>query len=128
MIRALMASPKAKGLFKRAIMQSDPQNYGLETRSVSQGIVGAYALGQLGCTTVECARGLSISQIVSATGTTAVNAPGLDPSVPITPLSPTIDGTWVKGDFSDLINSGNLPSEVDVIMGMCPFDVIDADC
>lgn len=118
MIRALMSSPKAKNLFIRAIIQSDPQSYPLETRNVSQGIVGAYALSQLGCTTVECARSLSLSEIVTATVETAAVAPSLNLAVPVTPLSPTIDGTWIRGDFSELISSGSLPVEVDIVMGM----------
>jgi carboxylesterase type B len=118
MIRALMSSPKAKNLFKRAILQSDPQSYPLESRNVSQGIVGAYALSQLGCTTVECARSLTLSDIVAATLETDEVAPSLNLAVPVTPLSPTIDGTWVEGDFSELIASGSLPVEVDVVMGM----------
>ena len=117
MIRALMSSPKAKGLFKRAIIQSDPQSYPLESRSVSQNIVGSFALSQLGCNNVACARALSLSEIISATQQTTVKGPGLDPSVPVTPLSPTIDGTWVEGDFSALIASNSLPNSVDVIMG-----------
>lgn len=118
MVRALMSSPKAKNLFKRAIIQSDPQNYGFETRNVSQGIVGSYALGQLGCSDVACARALSLSDIVAATEQTESAGPGLDPSVPVTPLSPTIDGTWVQGDFSALIATGSLPMKVDLLMGM----------
>jgi carboxylesterase type B len=118
MIRALMASRKAKNLFIRAILQSDPQNYPLEARNISQGIVGAYALSQLGCTTVECARGLSVSQIVSATTAVSNNGLSLNPAVPVTPLSPAIDGTWVAGDFTALIQSGSLPNQVDVIMGI----------
>jgi hypothetical protein len=109
-----------RALIKRAIIQSDPQNYPLEARTVSQGIVGAYALSQLGCSTVECARGLSVSQIVSATTTVNNNGPYLDPSVPFTPLSPAIDGTWVQGDWTTLIQSGSLPNQVDVIMGISP--------
>ena len=124
MIRALMASPKAANLFKRAIIQSDPQNYPLESRNVSENIVGSYALSQLGCSDVACARALSLDEIVAATEQTSQNAPGLDPSVPITPLSPTIDGTWVKGDFSALIASGSLPMEVDVVMGMLYFEFL----
>ena len=112
-----MASPKAEGLFARAILQSDPMNYPLETRNVSQGIVGAYALGQLGCSTVECARGLSVSQLVEITDTTNAVGPFLNPAVPITPLSPTIDGTWVAGDWSELVESGSLPVTVPLMMG-----------
>src|SRR5436309_2879497 len=108
MIRALMSSQKSTNLFKRAIIQSDPQNYPLETRSVSQGIVGTFALSQMGCTNVACARSLSLAQIVAATEQTTESAPSLDLSVPITPLSPTIDGTWVQGDFSKLISTGSL--------------------
>jgi carboxylesterase type B len=119
MIRALMASPKAKGLFKRAILQSDPQSYPLETQSVSENVVGSYALGLLGCSTVECARGLSVSAIVSASDQTLQDGPGLNLSVPVTPLMPTIDGTWVAGDWSALAASGSLPVQVDVVMGKC---------
>jgi carboxylesterase type B len=118
MIRALMASPKAKGLFVRAIIQSDPQSYPLENRTISQTVVGEYALSQMGCTTLSCAQGLSLSAIVAATSLVANVAPDLNPAVPITPLSPTIDGTWVAGDWSALIASGDLPNAVDVIMGM----------
>ena len=118
MIRALMASPKAKGLFKRAIIQSDPQNYPLENRTISQGVVGEYSLSQMGCSTLSCAQGLSVSQIVSATTLVSNVAPYLDPAVPITPLSPTIDGTWIAGDWSALIASGSLPNQVDVIIGI----------
>jgi carboxylesterase type B len=121
MIRALMSSPKAANLFKRAIIQSDPQNYPLESRNVSENIVGSYALSQLGCSDVACARALSLDEIVAATEQTSQNGPGLDLSVPVTPLSPTIDGTWVKGDFSALIASGSLPMKVDVLMGMVYF-------
>lgn len=127
MIRALMSSPKAKNLFKRAIIQSDPQSYPLESRNVSQNIVGAYTLSQLGCSNVACARALGLSQIVAVTAQVAAVAPTLDLSVPVTPLSPTIDGTWVQADFSDLIATGSLPVEVDVLMGMSYF-VFGSDC
>ena len=118
MIRALMSSQKSKKLFRRAIIQSDPQNYPLETRNVSQGIVGTFALSQMGCTNVACARSLSLAQIVAATEQTASIGPGLDLSVPVTPLSPTIDGNWVSGDFSHLISTGSLPMQVDLMMGI----------
>jgi carboxylesterase type B len=118
MIRALLSSPKAQYLFTRAIIQSDPQVYPLEARSVSQGIVGAYALSVLGCTSVECAQNASLASIVAATTQVSNNGPFLAPTVPITPLFPAIDGTWVKGDFSELISSGGLPVEVDLIMGI----------
>ena len=118
MIRALMASPKAKGLFIRAIIQSDPQSYPLENRTISQGVVGQYALSQMGCTTLSCAQGLSVSELVSVTSLVENVAPALNPAVPVTPLSPTIDGTWVAGDWSALIASGDLPNAVDVIMGI----------
>jgi carboxylesterase type B len=117
MIRALMSSRKASNLFKRAIIQSDPQNYPLESRAVSRDIVGSYALGQLGCNNVACARAASLSSIVAATTQTTNNGPFLDASVPVTPLFPAIDGTWVQGDFSKLITSGTLPNEVQLMMG-----------
>jgi carboxylesterase type B len=80
MIRALMASPKAKGLFVRAILQSDPQSYPLENRTISQSVVGEYALSQMGCTTLSCAQGLSLSVSVAATSLVAEVAPDLSPA------------------------------------------------
>ena len=118
MIRALMSSQKAKYLFRRGILQSDPQNYPFESRAISRDVIGADALSILGCSDVTCARGKSISDIVAAT--TQVNANGmyLNAMVPVTPLCPTIDGTWIQDDFSNLIASNSLPNPVDVIMGI----------
>jgi carboxylesterase type B len=118
LIRALMASPKAKGLFNRAILQSDPQYYPIENRTISEGIVGQYALSQIGCTTLECAQAASVATLVAATEATAANCPFINVDIPVTPLSPTIDGTWVAGDWSALIASNSLPNAVPVIMGI----------
>jgi carboxylesterase type B len=118
MIRALMSSPKAKNLFKRAIIESDPQMYPLENRTISRDTVGAYALSLLGCSNVACARGKSAADIVAATSQVQAVGPSLNPdAVPAAALSPTIDGTFVRGDFSDLISTGSLPMEVDVLLG-----------
>jgi carboxylesterase type B len=118
LIRALMSSPKAKNLFKRAIIESDPQMYPLENRTISRDTVGAYSLSLLGCSDVACARGKSAADIVAATSQTQAVAPSLNPNaVPSAPLSPTIDGTFVLGDFSQLISTDSLPMEVDLLMG-----------
>ena len=117
MIRALMAAPKAKGLFKRAIIESDPQMYPIETRSISRDVVGAFALNQLGCSNVTCARGKSIADILAAQQVTQVTTPATNFSVPVTPFSPTIDGMWVTGDFSAMISSNSLPNKVDILIG-----------
>lgn len=120
MIRALMVSPKAKGLFKRAILQSDPMNYPIENRTISCDIIGAAVLSSLGCSDVACARALPVSQLVSATEEICSTGMSLNPMVPVTPLMPTIDGTWVSSDWSEAIESDSLQSEVDVIMGKIP--------
>ena len=117
MIRALMSSPKAKALFVRAILQSDPQDYPFENRTISRDVIGANVLSQLGCSNVACARSKAVSDIVAATTQISQTGMSLNPMVPITPLSPTIDGTWIQGDFSRLISTGALPNSVDVIMG-----------
>lgn len=117
MIRALMASPKATNLFKRAIIESDPQMYPLEERTVSRDVVGAFALSQLNCSDVTCARGKSLTDILAATAQTQSITPNMDPRVPVTPFSPTIDGTWVQGDWSALIASNSLPNNVDTLIG-----------
>jgi carboxylesterase type B len=118
MIRALMASTKTNGLFKRAILQSDPMNYPLESRHISRDVIGANVLTSLNCSDVTCARSKSVSDIVSATSQICATGMSLDPMVPVTPLSPTIDGTWVKGDFSQLVLAGSLPMQVPIIMGI----------
>ena len=120
MIRALMASPKATNLFKRAIIESDPQMYPLEERTVSRDIVGSFALSQLNCSDVTCARGKSLSDILAATAQTQTTTPSMD----VTPFSPTIDGTWVKGDWSSLIASNSLPNNVDTLIGYLTFDAL----
>jgi carboxylesterase type B len=117
MIRALMSSPKAKNLFRRAILQSDPQDYPLESRNISRDVVGANVLSTLGCTNVACVRGKSLADIMAATAQVCNVGMSLDPMVPVTPLSPTIDGTWVQGDFSQLIYTGSLPVRADIILG-----------
>lgn len=117
MIRALMASPKATNLFKRAIIESDPQMFPLEQRTVSRDIVGSFALSQLNCTDVACARGKNLSDILAASASTQTTTPNMDPRVPVTPWSPTIDGTWVKGDWSALIATNSLPNAVDTLIG-----------
>ena len=117
MIRALMASPKATNLFKRAIIESDPQMYPLEERTVSRDVVGAYALSKLNCTDVACARGASLAAILAASAATVSNTPNMDSRVPATPFSPNIDGTWVKGDWSALIATDSLPNNVDTLIG-----------
>ena len=124
MIRALMASPKATNLFKRAIIESDPQMYPLEERTVSRDIVGPFALSQLNCSDVTCARGKSLSDILAASAQTQITTPSMDPRVPVTPFSPTIDGTWVKGDWSTLIASNSLPNKVDTLIGYLTFDAL----
>jgi carboxylesterase type B len=117
MIRALMSSPKAKNLFRRGILQSDPMDFPLESRSISRDVVGANVLSQIGCSTVECARAQSVESLVNAGTQVCAVGLSLDPLVPITPLSPTIDGTWIAGDFSQLIASNSLPNRVDIILG-----------
>jgi carboxylesterase type B len=118
MIRALMASQKASGLFKRAIIESDPQMYPLEYRTVSRDIVGAFALEQLNCSDVACVRSKNLTDILAASAATQATTPNLDPRVPVTPFSPAIDGTWVKGDWSALIASNSLPNNVDLLIGI----------
>ncbi|BFZ61778.1 hypothetical protein YB2330_002854 [Saitoella coloradoensis] len=121
MIRALMSSSASEGLFDRAIIQSDPQNYGLQSRNVSADIIGAIASSYLDCSDIACMRNASIDDILNAQAAIQQQAPYLvaaSTGVALAePISPAIDGSVIIGDFSALAAAGNLPVNVDMIMG-----------
>ena len=76
--------------------------------------LGSLVYSNLGCTTLACLRSASIGDILDAE-TNAYLAATSDPTastfVPgvsaAEPYRPTIDGTYVKGQFLDLINGKN---------------------
>ncbi|VVT52026.1 uncharacterized protein SAPINGB_P003292 [Magnusiomyces paraingens] len=119
-IRALMSSSKANGLFQRAIIQSDPDGYGFNERSFSNGYLTAKFLEMLGCDDKACVKTKSISDIVTAqlsVASTQIN-PLQYPKVNIASIiAPIIDGDLIIKDYWEYVNSGSLPSGVDTIVG-----------
>lgn len=121
MVRYLLNSNRANGLFARAILQSDPQCYGPSEKSVSQNILGPALLKATNCDSVECLRNLSTEEIVFAGMQifTTVYAGEVD-GVSNTnfPISPNIDDDYIKSDLSESLSQNhNVVNPVDVIIG-----------
>lgn len=119
-IRALMSSAKAKGLFQRAIIQSDPQGYGFNKRSFSNGYLTSGFLEALGCSDKSCVKSKSVLDILIAQS--SVLAQQIDPSAYpnanlASLISPVIDGQVINNDYWDYVSTGSLPAGVDTIVG-----------
>ncbi|KAK8861641.1 hypothetical protein IAR55_002464 [Kwoniella newhampshirensis] len=91
MIRALWGSPAAKGLFRAAILQSDPMIYGFAQPSITAHLRDAfYSEAPLSaCSTLDCLRAIPVSEILTAedqlTGTAVYNVEGVPFAEPIRP-------------------------------------------
>ncbi|PWY97935.1 alpha/beta-hydrolase [Testicularia cyperi] len=94
MVRALLSTPSASSLFQRAIMHSDPANYGTQSSATSEQ-VSDYALEQTNCQSLECLRALDANTLVDAGYATVSAASNIGPSV-------SAAETWrpTKDDFT----------------------------
>ncbi|KAK9463843.1 Carboxylesterase [Lipomyces oligophaga] len=116
-VRAMLSSSKAVGLFKYAILQSDPMNYGWYPRETSAYIT-SLVYNQTGCFDLDCMRTLSTSAILSAQEYVLSCAPTLKLNVSYaTPLSPIIDENILMQDFSVYLENDNLPVQVPIMIG-----------
>ncbi|KAG6877731.1 hypothetical protein C0993_004548 [Termitomyces sp. T159_Od127] len=109
MIRALLAVPSASSLFKSAILQSDPMNYGFLAPAVQQTLQSSYN-GLIGCdaTNTTCLDELSLDAIINAQMNLFSNAVKLDASAGIAePIRPVRDGSLIT---SPLDSSAAFPS------------------
>lgn len=83
LIRALLASPSAWGLFNNAAIHSDPMDYGFykpETVAGLQNYLYTNTSGPLAaCTTLQCQKTVSVSDILSAQSNLWSGAPSVYP-------------------------------------------------
>ncbi|SNX87796.1 related to para-nitrobenzyl esterase [Melanopsichium pennsylvanicum] len=82
MIRALLSSPAASPLFSKAILHSDPANYGTQLLNTSQ-LVSDYALSQTSCSDLACLRNMSAAEVLDASYATANAGNSIDSSVAV---------------------------------------------
>lgn len=119
-IRALMSSEKANGLFNNAIIQSDPEAYGFSTRNVSNTITN-YFLQTIKCADISCLKDIEISSIITAQLQTFlwIREQGTSNHELNTAyfLGPVIDGDLIYKDYSTYLSTGTLPNPVDMIVG-----------
>lgn len=120
-IRALMSTTEAAGLFNNVINQSDPEAYGFNKRAVSQDIISDYFLSLLNCKDKQCVKSLSIDAILSAQSQTIewafVEGESNLSINPAYTFGPVIDNELLHEDYSEYLAYGNLPNQVDMIIG-----------
>ncbi|KAG8681718.1 hypothetical protein FRC09_017298, partial [Ceratobasidium sp. 395] len=103
MIRALLASPSAAGLFKYASIHSDPMDYGFykpATISTLQSFLyknASTALAACSASDIACYRAVPVSEIINAQGNLLGTAPSLDPvTAGGSPIRPVHDGQLIQ--------------------------------
>ncbi|RDB21195.1 cAMP-regulated D2 protein [Hypsizygus marmoreus] len=109
MIRALLAVPSASSLFKSAILQSDPMNYGFLSPATQQTLQTNYnGLINCGAADTSCWNSLSLSAILDAQQQLFNTAASLDPSAGVAePIRPVRDGSFIT---SPLDSTAAFPS------------------
>ncbi|KAJ7057293.1 alpha beta-hydrolase [Mycena amicta] len=97
MIRTLLATPEADPLFKSAIMQSDPIDYGFLSTTTQTLLQTAFnSLLPCDSTNTTCLDSLSTDDILSAYNSLKSSALSIDPSTGLgEPIRPVLDGTLV---------------------------------
>ncbi|ODQ67838.1 alpha/beta-hydrolase [Nadsonia fulvescens var. elongata DSM 6958] len=118
MVKALMSTAKAKGLFARGILQSDIATYGFYPESLSKELYNKVNT-QLGCSSLECVKGKSLTDIINAQNAVC-NAIVSTSSVKFNRgicFSPNIDNEILLKDFNVAVLDGSLPNPVDLIAG-----------
>ncbi|CDU24321.1 related to para-nitrobenzyl esterase [Sporisorium scitamineum] len=80
LIRSLLNAPSAASLFQRAILHSDPANFGTPTLKTSAD-VSDFALSQTDCSDLQCLRSMSAVDLLSASTTTVQAGQSIDASV-----------------------------------------------
>ncbi|KAF9652913.1 alpha/beta-hydrolase [Thelephora ganbajun] len=94
MVRALLAIPSASSLFRSAILQSDPMDYGFLSTGTQQTMQNFFNK-QFSCNPSDdsCASSLSVDEIIKASGTLYSQAMSLDPATGQgEPIRPVHDG------------------------------------
>ncbi|KAF9469230.1 alpha/beta-hydrolase [Collybia nuda] len=81
MVRALLAAPSASSLFRSAILQSDPMNYGFLSSTTQQAMQSHFnGLIDCGPSDSSCWNSLSLETILNAQGKLSNDSVAIDPS------------------------------------------------
>ncbi|EST07366.1 Carboxylesterase, type B [Kalmanozyma brasiliensis GHG001] len=100
LIRALLNAPSAAPLFQRAILHSDPANFGTQSRTTSQK-VSDFALSQTGCSDLACLRSQSADDLLGASMSTLQAGQSIDPSVAMTEVFRPFTGALTASPFEN---------------------------
>lgn len=113
----LLTSPLARGLFQRAIMQSDPLgvHYRNYTDNSEQNSIFAHRLGCIGNHDWKCLRKKSAVEIVKAQSFD-IWIPGHLDIKKALPFAPVIDGKFVLGQTLELMEAGHA-MDIPVVVG-----------
>ncbi|KAF8965211.1 Alpha/Beta hydrolase protein [Flammula alnicola] len=108
MIRALLAVPSASSLFRSAILQSDPMNFGFLS-TTTQNTLQTNFTGSLACgTDSNCLNSLSLDTILNAQMNLFNIAADLDPAAGLSePIRPVLDHSFIT---APLDSTGPFPS------------------
>lgn len=100
MVRALLTTPAAKGLFTHAVLVSDPANYGI-TSIANNNALGEYGMGQLKCDLADigCARRASADQVLDATLASYSKVPSDHPGISAGTPWTAMKGNYVTGSI-----------------------------
>ncbi|WVW80223.1 hypothetical protein I302_102201 [Kwoniella bestiolae CBS 10118] len=101
LIRALLGSSEAKGLFRAAIIQSDPMSYGNSPNSVTLKLRDAFYNQEpmKKCTDLECLRGIPSASIIAAQDVLVSTAPLIIEGLPLSmPIRPTFGNPTLPTD------------------------------
>ncbi|KAF9792839.1 alpha/beta-hydrolase [Thelephora terrestris] len=102
MVRALLATPSASSLFRSAIIQSDPMDYGFLSPGIQQTMQNFFN-EQFSCNPSDdsCASSLSVSDILQASDTLYSQAMSLNPAAGQgEPIRPVHDGQLITNTLT----------------------------
>ena len=115
-----VASPRAKGLFQRAIVESGAYALKLPTLAAAE-TSGSNIGTSLGCpipTTADCLRSLTVAQLLSKTGS------GITPNVDGKILPQTLATAFASGEFNHVpVMQGSNRDEFTLFVGL-DFDLV----
>ncbi len=100
LIRAILNAPAAAPLFQRAILHSDPANFGTQTQTTSRA-VSDFALSQTGCSDLGCLRSATSGDLLSASTTTVQAGQGIDDSLAASEVWRPFIGSLTGSPFED---------------------------
>ncbi|KIY66315.1 alpha/beta-hydrolase [Cylindrobasidium torrendii FP15055 ss-10] len=108
MIRALLATPSASGLYQSAILHSDPMNYGFLSPSTQETLLDYFA-SEVSCYDSSCFNKPSVKNILDAQTALLADAYSLDASTGAgEPIRPVHDGKLIT---TTLTSSTSFPSQ-----------------